>query len=94
MNSPKIMHVDNLYSFGLVRYEPSDILLLDKRSRLTYTYHELPPVVAVHPDVSHPYLLRPILYKNAAIFLQAQETLDTLLEHRRRDYTVIKFTQE
>ena len=38
MNHSKLMHLDNLYAFSLVRYEPNDILLLDKRSRQPYTF--------------------------------------------------------
>lgn len=39
MNHSKLMHLDNLYSFSLVRYESSDILLLEKRSRKPYSFH-------------------------------------------------------
>ena len=68
MNHSKLMHLDNLYSFSLVRYESSDILLLEKRSRKPYSFHELPESIQTLPELSHPCLLRPILYKNGAIF--------------------------
>ena len=70
MNAPKLMHIDNLYSFSLVRYEPNDILLVDKRSRQPYSFQPLSSSSPILPDVAHPYLLRPILYKDGAIFLQ------------------------
>ena len=79
MNHSKLMHLDNLYAFSLVRYEPNDILLLDKRSRQPFSFHELPDQIVTLPDLSHPYLLRPILYKNGAIFPKGVETLASLL---------------
>lgn len=79
MNHSKLIHFDNLNAFSLVRYEPNDILLLDKRSRQPFSFHELPDQIATHPDISHPYLLRPILYKNGAIFAKGAETLASLL---------------
>ena len=42
MTPSKLMHLENLYAFSLVRYEPTDILLVDKHSRQPYSFHELP----------------------------------------------------
>jgi hypothetical protein len=37
----KVMHLDNLYDFSLVRYEPGSIILVDKNSRKPYEFFQM-----------------------------------------------------
>lgn len=37
----ELSYLDNLNNFSLVRYEPKDIILLNKNTRQPYRYHEL-----------------------------------------------------
>ncbi len=64
----KVMPLQNLYDFSLVRYEPNCIILLDKRSCKSYDFYQLNSINNLKPDVCHPYLLLPVLYKNGAIY--------------------------
>lgn len=92
--SQKIMHLDNLYDFSLVRYEPSSIVLIEKNSRKPYEFYQLANLANMKPDISHPYLLRPILYKNGVMYQRGCENLATLLESRRRDYNPSRYSVE
>lgn len=92
--SQKIMHIDNLYNFSLVRYEPSSIILIDKHSRKPYEFHQLANLNSLHPEIEHPNLLRPILYKNGVLYEKGCESLASLLDGRRRDYNPIRYSIE
>ena len=94
MNANTVYHVDNLYHFSIIRYEPTGILLLEKHSKKAYTYHPLPQNIIVHPEITHRSLLRPLLHKDGALFLRGASTLGTLLEQRRRDYRPDKYSRE
>ena len=71
----KITFVDNLYNFSLVKYEQNDILLVNKNSKKPYTFHQLGSGKEFHPQISHPYLCRPILFKNGAIYPRGDSNL-------------------
>ena len=75
----KVMHLQNLYDFSLVRYEPNSIILLDKRSRKAYDFYQLSSINNLKHDVCHPYLLRPVLYKNGAMYPRGCYDLSSLL---------------
>lgn len=75
----KLMHLDNLYDFSLVRYEPNSIILLEKNTRKPFEFFQLANLNNIRPDISHPYLLRPILYKNGVLYPKGSENLSTLL---------------
>lgn len=86
------MQVENLYNFSLVRFEPDSIILLDKNTRKPYEFYHSVPNHHIHPELSHPSLLRPILYKSGALYARGCETLATMLDFRRRDYRPLHFT--
>lgn len=62
------MHIENLYDFSLVRFEQQSIILLDKHSRKPYQYFQLANLSNICPEISHPHLLRPLLYKNGVLY--------------------------
>lgn len=47
--SAKIMHLDNLYDFSLVRFEPNSIILIDKNSRKPYEFYQLGEAANIRP---------------------------------------------
>lgn len=47
----RIMHLDNLYDFSLVRFEPDSIVLLNKNTRKPYEFHQITNLQDMHPEL-------------------------------------------
>lgn len=47
----KLMHLDNLYDFSLVRYEPDSIILIDKISRKPYEFYQTNNMANLKPEI-------------------------------------------
>lgn len=90
----RVMHLDNLYDFSLVRFEPESIVLLNKNTRKPFEFHQIAHLEDMHPELSHPCLLRPILYKNGLMYEKGCENLASMLEFRRRDYNPSRYSME
>jgi hypothetical protein len=63
--------------FAIVRFQPNDILLLHKPTKKTYQYIEAAPDAALHPSITHPLLLRPVVYNNGLLYPRGLSTLET-----------------
>lgn len=68
-------HRTNGKEFAIVRFEPSNILLLHKPTKRTYHYLEPAADVSLQQHIIHPYLIRPIVYNNGLLYPRGVSTL-------------------
>ena len=71
----QLTFLDNLYNFSLIKYEPTEVLLVHKGNRKPYTFHPLQPDHEFRSNITHPSLCRPILFRNGLIYPKGDSNL-------------------
>ena len=79
--------------FTIVRFEASNILLLHRPTKKTYQYLEPVHETPLLQHISHPALVRPIVYNNGLLYPRGMSTLETELENRRRARVCLPFSE-
>jgi serine/threonine protein kinase len=80
--------------FVIIRFEPSNILLLHKPTKQAYQYFEASSPAEQECSLSHPSLVRPIRYSNGLLYPKEKSSLRTEIENRRRAFSVLPFSEE
>lgn len=77
--------------FAIIRFEPGNILLLHKPSKKAFQYYEPSQETPLLQHITHPSLIRPIVYNNGLLYPRGLSTLETELENRRRAHSPLPF---
>ena len=65
--------------FSIVRFEPNNILLLHKQTKKTFHYVEPAQEIPFNQNITHPLLLRPIVYNNGLLYPRGSSNLEAEL---------------
>jgi hypothetical protein len=66
----------NAKEFSIVRFEPNNILLLHKQTKKTFQYVEPAQGVSLEQSITHPLLLKPIVYNNGLLYPRGASNLE------------------